>query len=495
VDSIYWACLLSFMAGACGYIITRFWIMPIRHYRRVKRQLLKGLSEYAQKLPSDPTGKTKKAFSAGRLRDLRRLGVQLVSVHDGELPYWYRLVLVSRKESPQAASEPILRLENMPTSGQARQCIDVIKSRLRATDPRSTQSIAILLCWLILFPAMAEATVTAEAARPPESLTLCNEPVPMGQGDVRERFEREMLLTLGNRTQVLLWLKRSKRFLPYISEELRKAGLPDDLKYLPVIESALMPHIGSSAGALGFWQLMPATARKYGLTVDEHIDQRRDVYLSTPAALDYLKSLHARFSSWALALAAYNMGEEGLDAEILEQKNTDYYRLYLSLETQRFVFKLLAAKLVIAQPESYGFQMAPDDYFEPLRFETVRTECHQETPIRLIATAASTDFKTIKDLNPHLRGYYLQAGSYALRLPPGSTAGFERRFRKMADDYEAQRQQRIYVVQNGDSLSTIAAKFDVPVAALLIWNGINVNKTLYAGERLVVFPRTLNPEQ
>ena len=125
----------------------------------------------------------------------------------------------------------------------------------------------------------------------------------------------------------------------------------------------------------------------------------------------------------------------------------------------------------------------------------MRTECHRQTPIHLIANAAKTDFKAIKDLNPHLRGYYLQAGSYALRLPPGSTAGFERRFRKLADDFEAQRQQRIYVVQNGDSLSTIAAKFDVPVAALLIWNGINVNKTLYAGERLVVFPRTLNSEQ
>ena len=107
--------------------------------------------------------------------------------------------------------------------------------------------------------------------------------------------------------------------------------MPDDLKYLAVAESALRPHAGSSKGAVGFWQLMPATAHKYGLTVDEFVDQRRNIFLSTPAALAYLKVLHEKFSSWTMAVAAYNMGEEGLMAEILEQGNNDYYQLYQNI--------------------------------------------------------------------------------------------------------------------------------------------------------------------
>jgi hypothetical protein len=319
-------------------------------------------------------------------------------------------------------------------------------------------------------------------------LTLCGEAVPFDQDHVRERFEKEMLLTLFDRPQVLLWLKRTTRYLPFVSQTLEAAGMPDDLKYLAIIESALRPHAGSSKGAIGFWQLMPGTARKYGLQVDEFVDERRDLFLSTPAAVAYLEALYAKFSSWTLAIAAYNMGEEGLEAEMLEQKSSDYYQLYLPLETQRFIFRMLAVKLIVSDPEAYGFKLVPGDFYAPVGFDTVNVDCFQETPIRLVAEAAGTAFKRIKDLNPHLRGHYIRAGHHQVRLPQGSAKGFEKRFETLVNAHRKERSHRIYVVQNGDSLSTIAEKFGVPLAAILIWNRIGVNKTIYPGDRLVIYP-------
>lgn len=337
--------------------------------------------------------------------------------------------------------------------------------------------------------AHADRIITAEDARPPEGITLCGEPVPFELNHVRERFEKEMLLSLWDRPQVLLWLKRSARYMPFISKAIEQAGLPEDIRYLAIVESALRPHAGSPKGAMGFWQLMPATARKFGLTVDEFVDERRDLYLSTPVALAYLKALYARFSSWTLALAAYNMGEEGLDAEIIEQRTHDYYRLYLPLETQRFVFRMLCVKLIVKDPVAYGYQLSPEDYYAPIAFDTVSVDCFQEAPLRLVAQAADADFKEIKDLNPHLRGHYLQAGHHQLRVPEGKSSGFSAKFEALLEAHSQELSQRIYVVQNGDSLSSIAKKFDVPLQSLLIWNRIGLGKTLHPGDRLVIYPR------
>lgn len=347
----------------------------------------------------------------------------------------------------------------------------------------------MLIYTLMVSPAMAQTVLTAKDVRPPAELSLCGEPVPLETEDVRERFEKEMLLSLWDRPQVILWLKRTTRYLPFIAQELERAQMPEDIKYLAIVESALRPHAGSSKGAIGFWQLLPETARNYGLRVDQYVDQRRDVFASTKAALNYLQVLHAKFSSWTLALAAYNMGEEGLDAELLEQKVTDYYKLYLPLETQRFIFRILSVKLIVGDPAKYGFSLAVDDFYKPLKFETISLDCFQETPIRIVAQAANTHFKRIKDLNPHLRGHYLEAGHHQLRLPQGDISGFTRKFQKLSNEYTEQRKQRIYIVQEGDSLTTIADKFDIPLAALLIWNRINMNKTLYPGDRLVIYPR------
>jgi len=327
-----------------------------------------------------------------------------------------------------------------------------------------------------------------EALRIDPSISLCNEPVPLADPQNRERFEKEMLVSLGNRYQVILWLKRTTRFFPTIERVLSENGLPEDLKYLAIAESALRVHAGSPKGAMGVWQLMPQTARKYGLTVNSQVDERRSFYLSTPAAASYLKELHGRFGSWSLALAAYNMGEEGLAAEILEQGVTDYYRLYLSLETQRFVFRILAIKCIVEDPQRYGFFLDPDEFYPPRTSATVQFDALTELPLRLVAEASGTVFKTIKDLNPHIRGYYLAAGSHRLNIPPAGEADFEKRLRALTTTDARARERRLYQVQQGDSLSGIAKKFDVPLAALLIWNRMPIDAVIHPGQRLVVLP-------
>lgn len=317
---------------------------------------------------------------------------------------------------------------------------------------------------------------------------LCGEQVPVDNPDVVERFEKEMLVSLGNRYQVILWLKRSTRYFPYIEQVLAENDLPDDIKYLAVVESALRLHAGSSKGAMGTWQLMPQTARKYGLIVNSRFDERRNVYLSTPAAVAYLKDLYGQFGSWSLSLAAYNMGEEGLEAEILEQGANDYYRLYLSLETQRFVPRLLAVKRIFEAPEKYGFNLSADDFYSPKTFSSVRVNASDDLPLRLVAKAAGTDFKTIKDLNPELRGHYLASGTRMVNIPEAGNTGFHSRLAALVKEDGKSRSRRLYVVKKGDNLSTIAERFNVPLAALLIWNRIDIGKVIHPGQELVVSP-------
>jgi hypothetical protein len=327
-----------------------------------------------------------------------------------------------------------------------------------------------------------------ESLRLVQTLSFCGEVVPLEDPDVRESMEKELMLSLWDRDQAVLWLKRSTRYFPVIETMLAQAGLPDDLKYIALAESALRPHVGSAKGAIGFWQFMPETGRRYGLTVNESIDQRRNLIASTRAAVTYFSKLYEKFGSWSLAAAAYNMGEEGLQAEILAQEVSNFYRLYLPLETQRYLFRVLSAKLILTQPERYGFHLQEGDYYPPISFTTVELTCYEETSLTVVAQAAQTDFKRIKDLNPELRGHYLEAGTYSLAVPESTPSGFQDRFNKIHQEWSQQRQERIYIVQSGDNLSTIAGKFRVPLAAILIWNRIGINSPLHPGDRLVIYP-------
>jgi len=318
------------------------------------------------------------------------------------------------------------------------------------------------------------------------NLDFCGEPVPVGEREVRERYEKELLLTLWDRPQVILWLKRSSRYLPYIEEVLQKEGMPGDLRYVAVAESALRAHAGSSKGAMGYWQFMRSTGRKYGLTVNDRIDERRSLKASTRAAVRYFKDLYGLFGSWTLAAAAYNMGEDGLMAEILEQGTDDFYRLYLPLETQRFIFRILSVKLILSAPEKYGFELTDQDFYPPFEFEEVRVECLHETPIRIIALAAGTHFKAVKDLNPEIRGHHLPPGTHTLLVPKGASAGFQERYTRCMESYLSAKKDSVYLVKQGDNLSAIAERYGVPLLSLIIWNRLDVRRPIHPGQKLVI---------
>jgi len=320
----------------------------------------------------------------------------------------------------------------------------------------------------------------------PPALEFCGEPVPLDILDVRERLEKEIILALQDQGQVILWLKRTTRYLPEVEAVLRESGLPPDLKYVPVVESALRPHAGSRKNAIGFWQFMEGTGKRQGLVINDRLDERRSLLASTRGAVRYLQSLYGIFSSWTLAVAAYNMGEDGLMAAILEQGVDNYYQLYLPLETQAFVFKILTVKLILSDPARYGFQLAPEDYYPPLLTDRVEVQCSRDTPIRIVAQAAKTYFKVIKDLNPEIRGSWLPVGTHTLLVPLGAAGEFQKRFSALVDEWLAAKERQIYVVKEGDTLTSIAARFKVPLGALLEWNRLKPKATIRPGDKVIV---------
>jgi len=324
-------------------------------------------------------------------------------------------------------------------------------------------------------------------------LEFCYERVPTEIQEIRERLEKELLLSLWDRPQVILWLKRSRRYLPHIEEMLKKSKMPEDLKYVAIAESALRPHAGSKKGAIGFWQFIKSTGRKYGLVINERIDERRNIFASTEAVIRCFKHLHETFGSWTLAVAAYNMGEDGLMAEVGEQGNNNYYELYLPLETQRFLFRILSVKLVFSDPERYGFMLAEEDYYPPVKFDRIQVGCLQDTPIRIIAQAANTHFKVIKDLNPEIRGHYLPEGSRAILIPAGASRDFHARYQHLLRDWLAGQKERIYVVKKGDNLSSIADRFGVPLVAIIFWNRLDPNKPIHPGNELIIYRKGRKP--
>lgn len=242
------------------------------------------------------------------------------------------------------------------------------------------------------------------------------------------------MLILWDRPQILLYLKRFPRYMPIIERILEDNGMPEDLKYVAVIESALLPHAGSSKGAMGFWQFTESTGQKYGLEISSSVDERRNIFRSTEAAAVYLQALKDTLGSWTLAAAAYNMGEYGLLDEISKQEINDFYRLYLPLETQRFVLRIAVVKEILSNPEKYGFSVARNETYPIYRAERVSVVLDQSIPIRLIALAAGTDFKQIKDLNPELRGYEMPVGERSILIPRGSGRQFHEKLAQLILD-------------------------------------------------------------
>ena len=234
----------------------------------------------------------------------------------------------------------------------------------------------------------------------PENAELCGEAVPLESSDVRERFDREFTIVVQSHAQVYLWLKRTERYFPWIEKQLASRGLPDDLKYLAVAESDLMNSAVSHAGAAGPWQFMSNTANDYGITQSTAIDERYDFEKAASAAFRYLKDLHDSFQNWTIAIAAYNCGERRVRDEIGNQKCNRYYFLKLPQETERYVFRILAIKEVLENPEKYGYHLPKGAGYKPIIFERVKVNLPGPMPISLAAESAGITYRELKVLNP-----------------------------------------------------------------------------------------------
>jgi membrane-bound lytic murein transglycosylase D len=252
----------------------------------------------------------------------------------------------------------------------------------------------------------------------PEKFEFAGETVPLDNFDTRESLDRELLVNGYWQSRTLMVLKKSKRYFRVIEPVLKKYGVPDDFKYLSMAESGF-ENVVSPAKAAGVWQLLESTAREYGLEVNENVDERYNLEKSTEAACKYLLESYARYGNWTMAAATYNVGRKGLDNQIAKQSTNNYYDLLLNEETARYIFRLVAHKLITEDPDKYGFHLEEDDYYPVISTHQIKVDS-AITNIALFARSQSTNYKIIKQFNPWLRQNYLPDQThkvYCINIP------------------------------------------------------------------------------
>jgi len=264
----------------------------------------------------------------------------------------------------------------------------------------------------------------------PAQMYLCGEPVPLEEPEVREALDREFTIEVWSRAQTTMWLKRAHRYLPEIARKLRARRLPLDLQYVVLVESDLRLQARSPAGAQGPWQFMGPTAQRFQLRCDKAVDERLEFGAATDAALTYLEKLHQFFHNWPLALAAYNAGEGRVQKAIAVQGVNNFYHLSLPEETERYIYRVLAAKIILEDPSRYGFDIPPEQLYPPLNYDEVQVTLAHPTPVRRLAEASGTYYKAIKTLNPWIKGDSLCPGTFRLKIPPGSAPRFQAAMRQ-----------------------------------------------------------------
>ena len=252
----------------------------------------------------------------------------------------------------------------------------------------------------------------------PDTLKFAGEKVPLDVYYVREGLDREILSNMYWHTNTILNMKRAYRYFPVIEPILKRHNIPDDFKYLCVIESNLM-NVTSPAKAQGYWQFIKATGKKYGLEISEEIDMRNSLEASTEAACKFLKALYNQFGSWTLAAAAYNCGENGLQRQLNLQEVDNYYDLRLNSETARYVYRIMAMKLIMQNPQDYGFHLRYKDMYPQLPYRTAELK-GQNIDLYQFAKEHNTTYKMLREMNPWIITNKLTNKAnktYTVRLP------------------------------------------------------------------------------
>jgi len=252
----------------------------------------------------------------------------------------------------------------------------------------------------------------------PAKIDFAGEKAPLNIADVHERLDRELLVNANLDATTVLIIKRANRAFPVIEPILKKYGIPDDFKYLAVIESGLV-NVVSPAGARGVWQFMPDTGKERGLEINDIVDERYHLAKSTEAACKYLQSAYAKFGSWTLAAASYNGGFGGVNKQITFQGVTNYYDLLLTDETARYVFRILALKEIMQHPVSYNFTVLPTELYPVIPVKTV--DVTTSIPdLAIFAKEQGINYKVLKIHNPWLRDRKLTVADgkkYTIEIP------------------------------------------------------------------------------
>jgi hypothetical protein len=351
------------------------------------------------------------------------------------------------------------------------------------------KKLLTLLLLLVAFPGIAATgdPISHLLRLPvPDRLEFCGETVPLDREDVAERLDMELIVTLASPIRTTLWLKRAARYFPLIEQEIKARGLPDDLKYVAPVESNLRASAVSSAGAVGPWQFIRSTGERCGLERSQWRDERRDWVEATRAALDHLAELREALGSWPLALAAYNAGERRVTRALETQAQTDFYGLRLPRETERYVFRALAAKLVLEDPAAYGIDMDGARTYPPVATAVAPLKVRRRRlAVAVVAQAAGASYRWFLELNPWIRGRYLPRGTHQIVVPAASEDGFETALSHWRAD-NPEPKTELYRVRRGDNLSTIARRHNVRLADLCAWNDLTTKSIIRPGQKLVV---------
>jgi len=252
----------------------------------------------------------------------------------------------------------------------------------------------------------------------PQGLSFAGEEIPISSPEIWERVDKEILKNTYWQSNTMLFFKKANKYFPIIEPILKMNNIPDDFKYLALIESGL-DNVVSPAGAAGFWQILKGTAREYGLEVNSSIDERYNLEKSTQVACEYLNDAYAKFGNWTMAAASYNMGKNGARRRIAEQGSNNYYNLHLNSETGRYVFRIIAVKDIMKNPKKYGFMFRVKDLYTMPDYKTIVVDS-TITNLSDFAISNGINYKLLKHFNPWLRTSSLPDKSrkkYFLKIP------------------------------------------------------------------------------
>lgn len=273
----------------------------------------------------------------------------------------------------------------------------------------------------------------------PDSITFAGEPVPLDLYYVREGLDREILVNTYWHSNTILLLKRAHRFFPVIEPLLKKNNIPDDFKYIAVIESGLM-NVISPANAAGFWQFLDNTAKQYGLEVTPEVDERYHLEKSTEAAGRYLRNSYDKYRNWTLAAASYNAGAGRISREVERQKVDNYYDLYLNQETTRYIYRILALKMIYENPTAYGFYLRGRDLYPQMETQSVGVSASIDDLITFAANN-KVNYRILKEFNPWLRSDKLTVTggkTYQIQLPKEGNTSYKKLLKKIKDSDDIQ---------------------------------------------------------